>query len=149
MMMYHHGGIPLMDAYESDPEAHEATPQSLDQAPLSPAHAPVYPEYVAPSADDLEPAKAQPLPASISPTDLSSDYSADSEPIEEDLKEDPKEVPSQEEELSALADSLPARLYIDLLSEVKEEEVPSTPPSPTSHHYMIPFPRLDSLGHEC
>ncbi|GKA24034.1 putative reverse transcriptase domain-containing protein [Tanacetum coccineum] len=52
-------GIPLMDAYESDPEAPEAAPQSPDQAPLSPAHAPVYPEYHAPSDDDLEPAEAQ------------------------------------------------------------------------------------------
>ncbi|GKF18975.1 hypothetical protein Tco_0063893 [Tanacetum coccineum] len=59
-------GIPLMDAYESDPEAPEAAPQSPDQAPLSPAHAPVYPEYHAPSDDDLEPAEAQPLPAFVS-----------------------------------------------------------------------------------
>nr|GEV11739.1 hypothetical protein [Tanacetum cinerariifolium] len=33
-------GIPLIDAYESNPEAPKATPQSPDQAPLSPTHAP-------------------------------------------------------------------------------------------------------------
>ncbi|GJU48511.1 hypothetical protein Tco_1218066 [Tanacetum coccineum] len=53
---------------------------------------------------------------------LSPDYVADSEPSkEEELKEDPeddlKEEPSEEEELSASADSPPARLYIDLPSE--------------------------------
>ncbi|GKA05961.1 hypothetical protein Tco_0685081, partial [Tanacetum coccineum] len=77
-------GIPLTDAYESDPEAPEAAPQSPNQAPLSPAHAPVYPKYLAPSDDDLEPVKAQPLPASVSPTALLSDYSANFEPFEED-----------------------------------------------------------------
>ncbi|GKC26957.1 hypothetical protein Tco_1034251 [Tanacetum coccineum] len=116
-------GIPLMDAYESDPEAPEAALQSPDQAPLSPAHAPVYPEYLAPFDDDLEPAEAQPLPASISPTVLSPYYLADSKPVEEDpkedLEEDPEEEPSEEEEeeLLALADSPSAGLYIDLPSE--------------------------------
>ncbi|GKC72694.1 hypothetical protein Tco_1118577 [Tanacetum coccineum] len=86
-----------------------------DQASLSPAHAPVYPEYLAPSDDDLEPPEAQPLPAS-------------EEPFEE-----------EEEKLSAPADSLPAGLYIDLPSEAEEDEVSSTPPSPTSHHHIIPL----------
>nr|GEV50387.1 hypothetical protein [Tanacetum cinerariifolium] len=47
--------------YEFD--ASEAASQSPDQAPLSPTHAPEYPEYLAPSDDDLELVKAQPLPA--------------------------------------------------------------------------------------
>ncbi|GKB07779.1 putative reverse transcriptase domain-containing protein [Tanacetum coccineum] len=106
-------GIPLMDAYESDPEAPEAAPQCPDQAPLLPAHAPEYPEYLAPSDDDLEPAEAQPIHAFVSPTVLSLDYSTDFESVEED----------PEEELSALADSPPAGLYIDLPSEVDEDEV--------------------------
>ncbi|GJX79507.1 hypothetical protein Tco_0327656 [Tanacetum coccineum] len=55
-------GIPLMDAYESDPEAPEAVPRSPDQAPLSSAQDSVYSEYLAQSDDDLEPAEAQPLP---------------------------------------------------------------------------------------
>nr|GEX86304.1 hypothetical protein [Tanacetum cinerariifolium] len=86
-------------------------------------------------------AKAQPLLASASPTALSPDYSTDSEPAKEDLEEDLKEesFKEEEEELSTLVDSLPARLYIDLPSEVEEEVVPSTPPSPTSHHYIIPL----------
>ncbi|GJV57624.1 hypothetical protein Tco_1458629 [Tanacetum coccineum] len=114
-------GIPLMDAYDFDPEAPEAAPQSPDQAPLSPAH-------------------ALPLPASVSPTAFSPDYSTDSKPAEKDPKEDPEEEPSkEEEELSALTDSPPTRLYIDLPSEVEEDEVPSTPPSPTSHHHIIPL----------
>ncbi|GKG00706.1 hypothetical protein Tco_0302396 [Tanacetum coccineum] len=57
---------------------------SWDQALLSPAHAHVYLKYLAPCDDDLEPAEAQTLPAFVSPTALSSDYSTDSEPVEED-----------------------------------------------------------------
>ncbi|GJV48163.1 putative reverse transcriptase domain-containing protein [Tanacetum coccineum] len=98
-------GIPLMDAYESDPE----------------------------------PVEAQPLPASVSPTTLSPDYSADSEPVEGDPEEHPEEDLEEEEELSALADSSLAGLYIDLPSKVEEDEVPFTPPSPTSHHHIIPL----------
>ncbi|GKA58524.1 putative reverse transcriptase domain-containing protein, partial [Tanacetum coccineum] len=110
-------------------EALEAALHSPDQAPLSPAHALMYPEYLAPSDDDLEPAKAQSLPVSVSPTALSLDYSADSEPVEEDPVEDPVEdleedaeenpedEPSEEEELSTLANSLPTGIYIDLPSE--------------------------------
>nr|GEW19757.1 retrotransposon protein, putative, Ty1-copia subclass [Tanacetum cinerariifolium] len=114
--------IPLMDAYESNLEAPKAAPQSPDQASLFPTHALVYPEYLAPSDDDLDPSEAQPLPASISPTVLSSDYSTDFMPVKEDLEkdpeEDPKEKPSEEEEeLSASVVSPPARLYIDLPSE--------------------------------
>ncbi|GKE44426.1 hypothetical protein Tco_1471710 [Tanacetum coccineum] len=135
-------GIPLMDAYESDPEAPEAALQSPDQAPLSPANAPIYPEYHAPSDDDLKPAEAQPLPVSVSPTTLSPNYLVYSEPVEEDPEEDPEEEPSEEEEeeeLLALADSPLTRLYTDLQSEVEEDEVSSTPPSPTSHHHIIPL----------
>ncbi|GJU33983.1 hypothetical protein Tco_1182337 [Tanacetum coccineum] len=103
-------GIPFMDAYESDPEALEAAPQSPNQAPLSPAHAP-------------------PLPASVSPTVLSPDYLVDSKPVEEDHEEYPAEETSkEEEELLTPADSPPDGLYIDLPSEVEEDDVPSTPP---------------------
>ncbi|GKG65093.1 hypothetical protein Tco_0669512, partial [Tanacetum coccineum] len=65
-------------------------------------------------------------------TVLSPDYSADFESV----KEDPEEEPS-EEELSALVDSPPAGLYMDLPSEVDKDEDPSTPPSPTSHHHIM------------
>ncbi|GJS03804.1 hypothetical protein Tco_0320312 [Tanacetum coccineum] len=92
---------------------------SWDQAPLSPAHAPVYSEYLALSDDDLEP------PVEDDP--------------KEDPEEDPKEEPSEEEELSALADSPPVGLYIDLPSKVEGDEVSSTPPSPTSHQHIIPL----------
>ncbi|GKA56584.1 hypothetical protein Tco_0755656 [Tanacetum coccineum] len=92
---------------------------------------------IAPSDDDLEIAEAQLLPTSVSPTILSPDYSTDSEPVEEDPEEDIEEKPFEEEEFLALADSSPARLYIDLPSEVEEDDVPSTPPSPTSSHHII------------
>ncbi|GJW69527.1 putative reverse transcriptase domain-containing protein [Tanacetum coccineum] len=113
-------GISLRCFSMSYRKAPEGRHHLQHQAPLSPAHALVYSEYRAPSDDDLEPAEAQPLPASVPPTVLSPDYSADFEPVKEDPKEDPKEEPSEEEEeeeLSALADSPPARLYIDLPSE--------------------------------
>ncbi|GKB11437.1 hypothetical protein Tco_0845360, partial [Tanacetum coccineum] len=66
-------------------------------------------------------------------------YSADSKPAGEDPDEDPEEEPSEEEEeeLSALADSPPAGLYINLPSEVEEDEVPSTPPPPRSPHIVV------------
>ncbi|GJU51051.1 hypothetical protein Tco_1220606 [Tanacetum coccineum] len=80
-----------LDVYGYEFDASEAAPQSPDPAPLSPAHASVYLEYVVPSDDNLEPAEAQPLPASVSLTVFSPDYSVDSEPMEEDLDEDPKE----------------------------------------------------------
>ncbi|GJQ95936.1 hypothetical protein Tco_0007075 [Tanacetum coccineum] len=79
-------GIPLVDMYESEPRAPKAAPQSPDQAPLLQVHALVYPEYLAPSDGDLDPAKAQPLPASVLPTAFSPDYSADFKPIKEDLE---------------------------------------------------------------
>ncbi|GKG56089.1 hypothetical protein Tco_0577164, partial [Tanacetum coccineum] len=94
----------------------------------SPANAPIYPEYHAPSDDDLKPAEAQPLPISVSPTTLSPNYLVYSEPVEEDPEEEPSE--EEEEELLALADSPLTRLYTDLQSEVEEDEVSSTPPSP-------------------
>ncbi|GKF58123.1 hypothetical protein Tco_0171660 [Tanacetum coccineum] len=102
------------------------TSMSSDDDVPSWAHALVYSEYRAP-------AEAQPLPASVSPTVLSPDYSADFEPVEEDPEEDPKEEPSkeEEEELSALADSLPARLYIDLPSEGTNVGPTSDPLSPS------------------
>ncbi|GKG12867.1 hypothetical protein Tco_0347104 [Tanacetum coccineum] len=104
-----------MDAYESEPEAPEAAPRSPDYASLSPEHAPEYPKYLAPSNDDLDPAEAQPLTASVSPTVLSPDYSSDSKPIEEDPEEDPEE----EDELSASADSPPARLDYTLIYHLR------------------------------
>ncbi|GJU08754.1 hypothetical protein Tco_1125184 [Tanacetum coccineum] len=97
-------GISLMDAYE--------------------------PEYLAPSDDNIAPTEDQSLPASASPTTLTLDYSVDSEPVEEDpeedLEDDPEEEQSEEEEeeLSVLTNSPPAGLYIDLPSEVEEDETP-------------------------
>nr|GEW56010.1 reverse transcriptase domain-containing protein [Tanacetum cinerariifolium] len=134
-------GIPLMDAYESEHEAPKAAPQSPDQAPLSPLHAFEYPEYFAPSDDDLEPAKAQPLPTSVSHTVLSPGYSADYKPME-----NPEEEPSEEEEKEeslALAAFAPA--LADSTSPSKEtepfeeDEVAPTHPSPTSPYHIISF----------
>ncbi|GJZ89275.1 hypothetical protein Tco_0661057, partial [Tanacetum coccineum] len=95
---------------------------------------PMYPEYLAPSNDDLDPAEAQPLPASVSPTALLPDYSADSEPFKEDLEEEPSE--EEEEELSASADSPPAGLYIDLPSE-GTDVCPTSDPLPSSIDALV------------
>nr|GFA69021.1 hypothetical protein [Tanacetum cinerariifolium] len=70
-------GIPLMEAYEPEPEA-----------PLSHVYALEYLEYLAPSDDDIAPAEDQPLPAS--PIALSLGYTANSKPIDDDFKEDLK-----------------------------------------------------------
>nr|GEU39127.1 reverse transcriptase domain-containing protein [Tanacetum cinerariifolium] len=67
---------PLPD-YIPEPEA----PPSPDYIPV-----PKYPEYL-PPADDVFPAKEQPLPAAVSPTVESPGYIADSEP-EMDLEEE-------------------------------------------------------------
>ncbi|GJX30728.1 hypothetical protein Tco_0240583 [Tanacetum coccineum] len=109
-------GIPLIDAYESDPEAPEAALQSPEQAPLSPAHA---------------------LPVEEHP--------------EEDPEEDPGEDPSkeEEEELLALPDSPTAGIYIDLPFDVEEDEVPSTPPSPTSYHHISPLSQTGLCSYTC
>ncbi|GKG31880.1 hypothetical protein Tco_0426830, partial [Tanacetum coccineum] len=56
------------------------------EEPLSPVHAPEYPEYLAPSDDDITPAKDQPLP--VSPIALSPSYIFYSEPIEDGPEED-------------------------------------------------------------
>ncbi|GJU00206.1 hypothetical protein Tco_1110544 [Tanacetum coccineum] len=138
-------GIPLVDVYESEPEAPEAVPQSPKQAPLSPAHDPEYPVYLAPSDDDLEPAEAQSLPVFVSPTALSPDYSTDSDPVEDDPEEDLEEDPSKEEELLAPAYSLPARLYTLTyhLSWVAALAPPLLPPSPLSP-LSSPLPRIPS-----
>ncbi|GJU24469.1 putative reverse transcriptase domain-containing protein [Tanacetum coccineum] len=131
-----------MSSYSSHATIMYTLMSSDDDAPLSPAHDPVYPEYLAPSDDDLEPTEAQPLSASVSPTTLSPDYSADSEPFEEDPEVDPKEEPSEKkDELLALADSPPARLYIDLPSEVEEDEGtnvdPTSNPLPSSIDALV------------
>ncbi|GKA94131.1 hypothetical protein Tco_0816117 [Tanacetum coccineum] len=113
-------GIPLVDVYESEPGAPEAAPQSPDQAPLLPVHAPVYPEYLAPCDDDLDPAEAQPLPAS-----------------------DPKEDPFEEEE--HLAPAASALALLDSISPSEEtepfekDETAPTPPSPASPQQIIPI----------
>ncbi|GJQ98037.1 hypothetical protein Tco_0009176 [Tanacetum coccineum] len=117
-------GIPLMDAYESDPEAPEAAPQSPDQAPLSPAQAPVQYLHLY-------------------------HYSAEFEPVKEDPEEDPEEEPSKKEEkLLAPADSPLAELYIDLPSEVEEDEVaaptPPLPPPSLLSPLLSPLPRIPS-----
>ncbi|GJT21824.1 hypothetical protein Tco_0891761 [Tanacetum coccineum] len=55
--------------------------------------------YISMSNDDDVPSwatKAQPLPASISPTALLPDYLADSEPVEEDPKEEHEEDPEED-----------------------------------------------------
>nr|GEV46552.1 hypothetical protein [Tanacetum cinerariifolium] len=70
-------GIPLLEAYESDPEA-----------PLSPVHAPEDPEYLAPSDNDIAPVEDQPLPAL--PIALLPGYIADLESIEDNFEEDPE-----------------------------------------------------------
>ncbi|GKE58566.1 hypothetical protein Tco_1497751, partial [Tanacetum coccineum] len=91
----------------------------------TPAHAPEYQEYVAPSDDDLEPAKDQPLPASVSPTVLSPDYLADSKLMEEDPEEDPKEDPKEEpfeEEEEPLAPAVSASALLDSFSAYEETE---------------------------
>ncbi|GJU32831.1 retrovirus-related pol polyprotein from transposon TNT 1-94 [Tanacetum coccineum] len=75
-------GIHLMPKYES--EAFEAAPESPKHAPPSPSYTIDSLEYASPSDDNLELAKAQALPAPVSPTPLSPDYSVDSEPIEDD-----------------------------------------------------------------
>ncbi|GJT50308.1 putative ribonuclease H-like domain-containing protein [Tanacetum coccineum] len=75
-------GIHLMPGYES--EASEAALQSPKHAPPSPSYAIDSPEYASPSDDNLEPTKAQALPAPVSPAPLSPDYSVDPEPIEDD-----------------------------------------------------------------
>nr|GEV80010.1 hypothetical protein [Tanacetum cinerariifolium] len=74
-----------------------ATVTYTSHAPLSPDHTP---EHAPLANDDLEPAKAQALPAPVLPTPLLPDYLAESEPIEDDPQE-AKEDP--EEELPALA----------------------------------------------
>ncbi|GKC70761.1 hypothetical protein Tco_1116644 [Tanacetum coccineum] len=86
--------------------------------------------------DDLESAEAQPLPASVSPTTLSPDYSADSEPVEGDPEEHPEEDLEEEEELSALADSSLAGLYIDLPSK-GTDVCPTSNPLPSSIDALV------------
>nr|GEZ36739.1 reverse transcriptase domain-containing protein [Tanacetum cinerariifolium] len=133
--------IPLMDAYESDPEAPKVASQSYDQVPHSSAPTPVYPEFVAPSDDDL-PAKDQPLLASASPTALSPDYLENSKPVEEDPEEDLEEIPVDypskgEEEEDPLAPALFVSPIPDSIPSSKETkpfeegETAATPPSHT------------------
>ncbi|GJR21387.1 hypothetical protein Tco_0969914 [Tanacetum coccineum] len=140
-------GIPLMEAYDSEPEE-----------PLSPVHAPEYPEYLAPSDDDITPAKDQPLP--VSPIALSPSYIFDSEPIEDGPEEDlemdlidyaadeeeeesSKEDEEEEEEEKhlALTDfALSVFDYVPLAEEMEPFETnkaliyvrPHTPPSPST-----------------
>ncbi|GJU59746.1 hypothetical protein Tco_1237512 [Tanacetum coccineum] len=103
------------------------TSMSSDDDISSWAHTPTYLEYLAPSDDDLEPAKAQPLLASVSPTILSPDYSTDFEPMEEDPKEDPEEEPEEdpeekhfEEDEEPLASIISTSALLDSISASEE-----------------------------
>nr|GEY79019.1 hypothetical protein [Tanacetum cinerariifolium] len=141
-------GIPLLDAYEFEPEA-----------PLSPVQALEDPEYLAPSDNDIAPVENQTLPTS--PIALSSSYIVDSEPIKDDFEEYPEmdpmdyaneeeeEEPSddeedeEEEEYLASADS---KLFVsDSVSSAKEtepfetDESAATPPPLRSPHTVIPL----------
>nr|GEW62150.1 hypothetical protein [Tanacetum cinerariifolium] len=110
--------IPLMDAYEAEPEVPEATPQSPDQAPLLPAYAPVYPEYVAPSNDDLR-AEDQPGPV---------DYL---------FKEEEDEEP-----LAPALFASPVPDFVHSSEETgpfEEGETATTPPSHVSLHTIVPL----------
>nr|GEX17824.1 hypothetical protein [Tanacetum cinerariifolium] len=135
-------GIPLMDAYESDPQALEATPRASEATPQSPEHtpllpipAPMYPEYLASFDDDIEPAKTQPLPPFVSPTALSLDYVADfehSEEEEEDYEEDPKDDPKDDprrilrrRKRSSQLLSIPHKLDYTLTYHLSDEDLPS------------------------
>ncbi|GKB62870.1 hypothetical protein Tco_0919056 [Tanacetum coccineum] len=130
-------GIPLMEAYEPD-------------APLSPVYAPIYPEYLAPSDDDITPAKDQPLLAPASPTALSPSYIADSEPIKDGPKEDPEMDPvdypsDEEEEEEPLAPSDSASHIPDSAPSSEEtkpfetDKTVATPPPPISPHTTVPL----------
>ncbi|GJZ18087.1 hypothetical protein Tco_0554210 [Tanacetum coccineum] len=151
-------GIPLLEAYESEPEA-----------PLSLVHAPEDPEYLTPSDDDISPTEDQPLPAS--PIALSPGYITDLESIEDDFEEDPEMDPvdyaadedeeepfkdedeeeeepfkdEDEEEEEHLAPSDSALSVPDSVSSAEEtkpfetDESAATRPQPRSPHTVIPL----------
>nr|GEY19105.1 hypothetical protein [Tanacetum cinerariifolium] len=133
-------GIPLMEAYESDPEAHEVSPQSSDQAPLSLVHDREYSQYLAPSDDDL-PTNDQPLPDDASPTALSPGYIADSEPIEDGLEGDPEMGP-EEEPLALALSASPVPDFSPSPEETEpfeEGKIAATSPPPVSSHTIVPL----------
>ncbi|GJV64894.1 hypothetical protein Tco_1475722 [Tanacetum coccineum] len=144
-------GIPLLEAYESEPEA-----------PLLPVHALEDPEYLTQADDDISPAEDQPLPAS--PIALSPGHIANSKPIEDDFEKDPnmdlvdyasdedeEEEPSkdedeEEDEHLASADST---LYVpDSVPSAKEtepfkiDESATSSPPPRSPHTVIPLSQM-------
>ncbi|GKE00614.1 hypothetical protein Tco_1388597, partial [Tanacetum coccineum] len=116
-------GIPLLEAYESDPEA-----------PLSPVPAPEYPEYLAPSDDDI-PAKDQPLPTDALPIARSPEESSEDEEEED-----------KEEHLAPTDSALSVPYY----ARIAEYASAPTPPSPSpsllsplsSPLLLIPSPQL-------
>nr|GEW24493.1 putative reverse transcriptase domain-containing protein [Tanacetum cinerariifolium] len=142
-------GIPLLEAYKSEPEA-----------PLSPVHAPKDPEYLVPTDNDIAPTEDQPLPALL--IALLPGYIADLEPIEDDFEEDPERDPFEytddEEELFdndkeveehlALADfTLPISDSASTEALIAEYAFAPTPPSPPP--YLLsplssPFPLIPS-----
>nr|GEX51276.1 hypothetical protein [Tanacetum cinerariifolium] len=137
-------GIPLMEAYEPE-------------APLLLVHALVYLEYLAPSGEDIAPAKDQLLPAPALPTTLSLGYIAKSFPIEDgpedDLEIDPVDYPSDEEEEESfeeeeeepLALALSASPVLDSVPSYEETEpfeegeTVATLPPPVSLHTTVPL----------
>nr|GFB38125.1 hypothetical protein [Tanacetum cinerariifolium] len=108
------------------------------EAPPSPDYipGPEYPEYI-PPADDVFPAKEQPLPADVSPTAESPGYITDSEP----------EMDPEEED--ALHSSISASEDFDQTEPFEEGETVATPP-PSAYrviarisvrpHIPMPFP---------
>ncbi|GKC93674.1 hypothetical protein Tco_1159116 [Tanacetum coccineum] len=116
-------GIPLLEAYESEPEA-----------PLSPVPAPEYPEYLAPSDDDI-PAKDQPVYQTNQQRkkfkggsrDGFIDYAADEE---EESSEDEEE--EDNEEHLAPTDSALSVPYYTRLRRARISVRPYTPPSPST-----------------
>ncbi|GJT95725.1 hypothetical protein Tco_1091243 [Tanacetum coccineum] len=89
-------------------------------------------DYLAPSDDVLELAKAQPLPAYVSPTVLLPDYSADFEPIEEDLEKDPKKEPEENPEEEPFEEEDPLAPIISASALLAQKMVSPHTPLPSS-----------------
>nr|GFC06262.1 hypothetical protein [Tanacetum cinerariifolium] len=118
--------------YIPGPEA----PPSLDYIP-----GPEYPEYL-PPADDVLPAKEQPLPAAVSPTAESLGYITDGgdddgddlleDDVDDEDKEESSDIEEEEEEHLALTAPAPALYSFVFASEetepFEEGETTATPP---------------------
>nr|GEU82266.1 hypothetical protein [Tanacetum cinerariifolium] len=114
--------IPLMDAYESEPEAPKAAPQSPDQAPLFLVPALNYIGDSEPIEDDFE----------------------------EDPEEDPIDYPSKEEEeeepLAPTDFTSPTLGSAPSSEETKpfeEGETVAASPSPVSPHIVVTLSQID------